>query len=475
MATGCVEPPGPAQRAASGDGTAGRDLVQLLADPASVGVVGASGDPHAPAGRPLRYLREYGFRGRVIAVNPRYREIGDTPCVPSVADLEPGCAEVGVVNLPAAKVPEAVALLGARGVQVAIVIGSGFEEPDGSTRQELPGVLSRSGLRLIGPNCVGAMTPATGAHLNLSSVRIRTSRHLELADFEGPGGQDLAAGLDPRIRLRNPLDVPFLDETPVFATAILARAASGVCDAVVAVESSLAHDRGQLADLLAGANRSAAVVLSHLSEDEPIEPEVVATLAPDLPMATWRIAEDLEAARGAARELGYPVVVKAAGRALAHRSEAGAVVTGVHEAQLADTFARVLAVCRSVGDAVVVQKQVPAGFELLVSGLVDPEVGPAVLVRPGGVLAELFPEQVVVWGGWSGEARRTRMGESRLGSLLNGYRGGTRYDTNALANLVEYVLGLLRDRRLTFVELNPVILWPDGACVVDVVAASREN
>src|SRR6202453_1753230 len=73
------------------DGTKPRlaeaELVSLLSDPESIAVVGASSDPTSYASRPLRYLREYGFAGRLTVVNPNYESLNGVSCVPSVRDI----------------------------------------------------------------------------------------------------------------------------------------------------------------------------------------------------------------------------------------------------------------------------------------------------------------------------------------------------------------------------------------------------
>jgi acyl-CoA synthetase (NDP forming) len=674
-------------------------LVDVVTAPRSVVVVGPSADPAKPSGRPLNYLRRYGFTGDVWVVNPRHAEVAGYPAVPSVADLPQDAAEAAIVNLPAAQVPAALRDLDERGVRAAVVIGSGFERTDSVPRQELTRFLARPGrrLRVIGPNCVGTMSARSGAHLNFSSVlqsgpprvgsvalvtqsgasgngllmsilrrgcgiahwfstgdefdvgalellvgllsrsdvdtvglfieavtdpdwlceaaaavastgkrvflvkiadsdlgRLAAGGHTgrvvgsgdisravldqagftrvrgiaELADclvtsqVVGPlparprvsavsvsgasavivadgvrqapalgmarwgtaARQRLTEVLGGRVEVTNPLDVPFLGETETFAAAIAELSRAGESDVVVAVESSLAHDRPTLTDVLtARGDHASPVVLSHLSEDDVLPEDVVARLAAagvavvptperavealarlageppvvpdappeppatdhigltdvasllpaDFPWARWAPAPDLAAARAAAAGFGFPVAVKAAGRTIAHRSELGAVTVVRDGDELAGAYRRVAAVCERHGDDVLVQEGAGAGEELLVAVIRDPEYGLSAVVRPGGVLAELLDEQVVLWHGWSPGQRLATLRGSRVGRLLAGYRGRPAGDVVALRDAVDALFAALAHGPLTFLELNPVVVAPSGIRAVDAIARRR--
>lgn len=80
----------------AGHRLAGADLVRLLAAPRSIAVVGASPDPDSYASKPIEFLRRYGFGGRMLAVNPRYRQVNGVTCLPGSASMAarraPSCA-----------------------------------------------------------------------------------------------------------------------------------------------------------------------------------------------------------------------------------------------------------------------------------------------------------------------------------------------------------------------------------------------
>jgi acyl-CoA synthetase (NDP forming) len=674
----------------------GTDLIQVLACPRSVAVVGASTDPRRASGRPLHYLLRYGYRGRIVPVNARHAEVAGLPAVRSLAELDQGSIEAAVIALPASAVLPALAEAEQLGVKVAVVIGSGFEDRAASLRRELDQFVAGSDIRVVGPNCVGAVAVENAACLTFSTVLgaalprlgtvglvtqsgalgnsllqtlirrhvgisqwvssgdeadvgalelvtgllaregtdavglflegltdldwlprvedvlrsghkrlfvlkaantaagrlaaaghtgrvvgsaaashailneigarevptlsaladalvvagtspglLRTPRprlamvsisgaagvigsdrmaqhdRLAMAQIDAPSATMLASRLDSRLSPANPLDVPFIDDTAAFTGAVDAFAASGVADVVLAVESGLAHDRQELSAKLPASREHAAIVLTSLSEDDQIPADVAGSLAwagiaylptveravdaigacaadgaaadallpeaqlPEawahglewaaerlpggFPWAAWQVVTTLDELPDTAVRFGFPVVIKAAGRAITHRTELGAVRV-VHDPDgLGRAFHAVREICEAAGDVVVMQQMVSGGFEVMVSAVRDPEYGPVAYVRPGGTLAELMSGQAVLWGGWDPGRRARVLRASVVGRLLDGYRGGTRHDLAALSDLVSIALAAVAGE-MSFLEMNPVMVGQEAIHVVDLIA-----
>jgi acetyltransferase len=162
-------------------------------------------------------------------------------------------------------------------------------------------------------------------------------------------------------------------------------------------------------------------------------------------------------------------VLKAAGRVITHRSEAGAVRIPRERHELADTFDSLAAVCAHHGDVVIAQELAPPGFELMMAAIRDEEFGPLVFVRPGGTYAETMTGQAVLWSGWPADRREQVLRGSSVGQLLDGYRGGCRYDIGAVNALASTLLDAL-NQDMRFIEINPVIVGLDGVRVVDLIA-----
>jgi acyl-CoA synthetase (NDP forming) len=154
------------------DALARARLARALFQPASIALIGASGDPRKNTSRPQRFLRKHGYAGRIVPVNPGRSEIfGET----AYADLEavPGDIDHAFIMVPAAAVANAVAQCVAKKVTVATIYSDGFAEtgPEGRREQaRLVDVARAGGVRLVGPNCIGLVSTAPPCALSVNAV-----------------------------------------------------------------------------------------------------------------------------------------------------------------------------------------------------------------------------------------------------------------------------------------------------------------
>src|SRR4051812_3609420 len=95
--------------------------------PRSIALVGVSGNLTKLAGRPLRFLKEYGYPGKIYPINPNYEELAGLKCYPNVAAV-PGEIDLAVISLPAATAPGLVRECAAKGVKAVTVFTAGFAE-----------------------------------------------------------------------------------------------------------------------------------------------------------------------------------------------------------------------------------------------------------------------------------------------------------------------------------------------------------
>lgn len=173
--------------------------------------------------------------------------------------------------------------------------------------------------------------------------------------------------------------------------------------------------------------------------------------------APWRIARSGADAARAAEEFGYPVVLKAVRPGLVHKSDAGGVRVGLAGAgevrEAVNDFERRL----GPGD-VLVQRQVPAGVELVIGAVRDPQFGPVVLFGLGGVWVEVLDDVALRVAPFDEGEARAMLGELRAQALLDGARGRAPVDRDALARLVANVSGwIARAPWLASLDVNPVI------------------
>ena len=176
-----------------------------------------------------------------------------------------------------------------------------------------------------------------------------------------------------------------------------------------------------------------------------------------------------EQAGDAARELGFPVVVKVAEPGIVHKTDRGLVRVGL------TSYDEVVDAVGEFGvelgqDAVPVLVQpLVSGVELALGVVRDPGFGPLVMVAAGGVTIDLLADRVFLLPPLSrGDALRA-LRSLRSWPLLDGFRGTPRVDVGALQDLVVSLGALATDvPEVAELDLNPVLVTPDGCSLVDV-------
>jgi len=144
------------------------ESIRALFHPRSVAVVGAS-RRHGTIGAALvSNLKNSRFSGPIYPVNPHAQQIAGLPAFPAVSAV-PGPVDLAIVAVPAERVAQTVeecALIGVRGV---VVISSGFAEASAAGREaekRLTQLVRRTGMRLVGPNCMGLLNTDPAVSLN---------------------------------------------------------------------------------------------------------------------------------------------------------------------------------------------------------------------------------------------------------------------------------------------------------------------
>ena len=134
------------------------DFARLF-NPRAIAVVGASPDTARIGGQPIPILTESRFGGGIYPVNPKYPKIGDLACYASVADVPKPC-DLALIAVAATLVPEVIMQCGRAGIPFAIVFSAGFREVGAAgvaLEAKLKEAVAASGVRVIGPNCIGTM------------------------------------------------------------------------------------------------------------------------------------------------------------------------------------------------------------------------------------------------------------------------------------------------------------------------------
>ncbi|MER5914331.1 acetate--CoA ligase family protein [Streptomyces sp. NPDC001982] len=150
----------------------GGEALGKLLYPRSIAVIGASDNPAKLSGRPLAYMKRFGFAGRILPINPTRSHVQGLPAYRSLDDVE-GDIDLAMIMLSAEQTPDAVRHCGRRGIPVAIVGASGFAElgAEGVTLQRrLRTAIEESGVRVLGPNCLGMIAVRDRAMPTFSSA-----------------------------------------------------------------------------------------------------------------------------------------------------------------------------------------------------------------------------------------------------------------------------------------------------------------
>lgn len=143
-----------------------------LIDPKTMAILGASNDVHKFGGRPIRYMLEGGYTGKIFPVNPKGGEIQGLTAYADVRDI-PEPVDVAVVSLPAPYVVDAAKGCAEAGVRSMAIFSSSFAEVDEQGRQwqdQLTEIARTSGMRIMGPNCMGMLNVHSRAIGTFSSA-----------------------------------------------------------------------------------------------------------------------------------------------------------------------------------------------------------------------------------------------------------------------------------------------------------------
>lgn len=188
-----------------------------------------------------------------------------------------------------------------------------------------------------------------------------------------------------------------------------------------------------------------------------------------VPVPEGRLARTVEEAVAAAKAIGFPVVLKATGADLAHKTELGAVRLNLADAAAVCDAAVALA---GLGEALLVERMVGGAVAELIVGIGrDPLLGLHLVLGSGGTLVELVGDRRILLLPAGRAEIAAAIRSLKIAKLLDGHRGRPPGDLDAAVGAVLAVQGfaLAEVARLAELDVNPLIVTPQGAVAADVL------
>lgn len=209
----------------------------------------------------------------------------------------------------------------------------------------------------------------------------------------------------------------------------------------------------------------------------PSDAAVALVAGAGIRLAREHVVSSAHEAGAAAPAIGASVVLKIQSPDFPHKSDAGLVKVGVQASAAAAEADELLARARLIKpdatiEGIQVQEFVSGGVEMILGLSLDPQCGPCLTLGFGGIFAELLRDVATRPLPVDEGDIHDMIASLRLAPLLDGWRGAPASDRPALVEMALQLaaLGLAAGDRLAELDLNPVIVLPDGAVAVDVLA-----
>lgn len=214
-----------------------------------------------------------------------------------------------------------------------------------------------------------------------------------------------------------------------------------------------------------------------LEIDAPFDESEALRLVADYGIATppFEIVDSVEAACAAAMRIGYPVALKTAAPGVLHKSDLGGVRLGLgDDAALAAAYRDMAA---RLGPRMLVAGMAAKGVEIGLGLVHDRQFGPYLIIAAGGIWIEALRDRVVAMPPVSETRAAGLVDRLRIRPLFDGRRGQPPADLPALCKAIAGLSALAEDLGdlIAEMDINPVIVSPQGAVAVDAVLVPRRN
>jgi len=193
-----------------------------------------------------------------------------------------------------------------------------------------------------------------------------------------------------------------------------------------------------------------------------------------IPVTKFKLAKNETEAAKFATSIGFPVVLKIVSPDIIHKSDVGGVIVSVKNVQeVRSSYIQIMGnvkkhnpKARIVG--MLVQEMAPAGTEVIVGSIKDPQFGPALMFGLGGVFVEVLKDVTFRIAPLNEDEAAEMISEVKAYPLLKGYRNTPPADLKAIIQILLNTSKLVMDNpEIKELDLNPIIVYEKGAKTVD--------
>jgi acetyl-CoA synthetase (ADP-forming) len=195
-----------------------------------------------------------------------------------------------------------------------------------------------------------------------------------------------------------------------------------------------------------------------------------------IPLVESRTVQSANQAAKAAEELGFPVVLKGAGRDLAHKTESGVVVLNLADSKAVEkAYADIQSKAGDKLEGVLVQRMIASDREFVAGMKRDPQFGPCVMFGLGGIFTEVLKDISFRVAPLERIDAEEMLDEVQAAKLLDSIRGQPAADRRALGDLL-IALGKvgLEKEEIAEIDLNPILLDGSRPMAADALVVLKE-
>jgi acetyl-CoA synthetase (ADP-forming) len=193
-----------------------------------------------------------------------------------------------------------------------------------------------------------------------------------------------------------------------------------------------------------------------------------------IPVPKFKLAENETEAVKLAMSIGFPTVLKIVSPDIIHKSDVGGVVVDIKNAEeVRSGYRRIMDNVKKHNPnanivGMLVQEMAPAGTEVIVGSIKDPQFGPALMFGLGGVFVEVLKDVTFRIAPVNEDEAAEMISEVKAYPLLKGYRNTPPADLKAIVKVLMNTSKLVLDNpEIKELDLNPIIVYEKGAKTVD--------